>query len=54
MRGRVELVSGMSGRLVIIMSITPGKLAKLSSGVMAGLFVGIEEFNCRRDVSGSW
>ncbi len=40
MRQRVGLVAGMSGRLAITMSIPPGKLARIPSGVMAFLFVG--------------
>jgi hypothetical protein len=34
MIGHVDLVPGMSGRLAITTSITPGKFAKIPSGVM--------------------
>jgi hypothetical protein len=46
--------SGMSDRLAITMSISPGKLARIPSGVMACVFVVSEESHCRRVVSGSW
>ncbi len=45
---------GMSGRLAITISIPPGKLAKIFSGVMEFVFVGSDECHCIRVVAGSW
>jgi hypothetical protein len=54
MRGRVDLVTGMFGKLAIIVSIPLGKLVRIPSGVMAIVFVGSNDSHCRRVVSGSW
>ena len=53
MRGRVDLVTGLSGKLAISMLIPPWKLIRSPSGVIAFVFVGSNESHCRRDVSGS-
>jgi len=53
MRERVCLVTGMPGRLAITISTPPGKLVRISSGVMTFVIVGSNESHCRRAVSGS-
>ena len=54
MRGRGDLVTDMPGKLAITMSISPGKLIRILSGVITFIFVGSNESYCRSDVSGSW
>jgi hypothetical protein len=51
---RFELISGMPGRLAITMLIPPGKLVKVSFGVVEFVLVGSEVSHCCRDVDRSW
>ena len=55
MKGRVDFVPEMSGRLAITMSIPPGKLAKIPLGVTELVFVGNKnECYCSKVVAWSW
>jgi hypothetical protein len=52
--GCVKLVSGMSSRLAVTMSIPSGKFVKVPRGVMEFLCVGSEVSHSRRALAESW